>query len=446
MRHSLTLIFVLLAAPAGLAETSLPLPTPLSDADFPSFSQAEIALGRDLFWDKILSGNQNISCASCHHPRFGTSDGLSLGMGEGGIGLGPARKPDPNDYPELRVARNAPALWNVGAHGFTVMFADGRIEVDPKRQTGFRTPLDDEMIKGFVSVLSAQTMFPVLANDEMAGHYEESDVSALVRQGRLTGSDGAWSVIAARVAAVPAYSAAFKMVYPEIAAGRPIAFTDLSNAIAAYMTFDFRSDTSPFDDWLRGNGTLDAATLRGKDLFYGNAGCATCHSGPLFSDMKFHAMGDPQIGPGKTERFESSQHDIGRQRVSNNPADAFAFRTPSLRNVTLTGPYGHAGAYASLDAYLRQHTNPGSGLVGYSLNSAVLPAMETGKPDLDPSPEGADFDGIALAAKSSPRVSLSDSEIEDIEAFLKSLEDPVAIAGGRLTIPENVPSGLSIDR
>ena len=66
------------------------------------------------------------------------------------------------------------------------------------------------MVTGFASLLSAQTMFPVLSNDEMAGHYEENDVSTLVRQGRMTGPDGAWAAIAARVAAIPEYQARFQ--------------------------------------------------------------------------------------------------------------------------------------------------------------------------------------------------------------------------------------------
>lgn len=422
------------------------LPSPLTDSDFPAYSTAEVELGQLLFWDKLLSGNRNIACATCHHPRFGTSDGLSLGMGEGGIGLGLDRKPDMADYPEQRVPRNAPALWNVGAKGFTALFADGRIEVDPARPAGFRTPLEDEMVRGFSTLLSAQTMFPVLSSDEMAGHYEENEVSTLVRQGRLTGKDGAWSAIAARVSKVPDYVQRFSAVYPEIAAGRPIQFTDISNAIAAYMTFDFRSDGAPFDAFLRGSNTLDQAAHQGMLLFYGSAGCSGCHSGALFSDMKFHAMGDPQIGPGKAERFESHQRDTGRMRVSNNPEDAYAFRTPSLRNVTLTGPYGHAGAYSSLDAYIAQHATPGSGLAGYALTSAILPKMKVDKPDLNPSPDAADFAGIAKAAATAQKVTLSDSDRANLIAFLTALEDPVARAGGRMGVPRSVPSGLPIDR
>lgn len=440
------LLLLTLLVPGGLMAQTLP--DPLTDADFPAPVMEEIELGRLLFWDAELSGNRNIACASCHHPRFGSSDGLSLGIGEGGIGLGPDRRADPDNPPEQRIPRNSPGLWNVGAKGFTVLFADGRIEQDPTRPTGFRTPLEDEMVEGFASVLSAQTMFPVLSQDEMAGHYSENEISVLVRSGRITGPDGAWAAIATRISAIPDYARMFRATYPEIAAGRAITFPDISNAIAAYMAFDFRSDSSPFDDVLRGQGALEPAADAGMDLFYGKAGCADCHSGPLFTDMRFHAMGDPQIGPGKAERFERHQRDTGRQRVTNRVADAYAFRTPSLRNVTLTAPYGHAGAYGELKPYLRAHLSRGGAHDTYSLAEARLPRLDLPKPDLAPQPEGADFAGIYLAAQSSdrPDVTLSDGELDALVAFLQALEDPVAANGGRLAIPDSVPSGLPVER
>ena len=130
-------------------------------------------------------------------------------------------------------------------------------------------------------------------------------------------------------------------------------------------------------------------------------------------------------------------------RVSNNPADAFAFRTPSLRNVTLTAPYGHAGAYQDLTAYLRQHIAPQSELASYDISNALLPKMEVSKPDL--APEAANFSGIAKAAK--PKMpALNEAEIREIVAFLQSLEDPIARAGGKMGIPPTVPSGLGVDQ
>lgn len=424
------------------------LPAPLTDADFPALKMEEIELGRLLFWDAELSGNRNISCATCHHPRFGSADGVSLGIGEGGIGLGPDRSPDPDNLPEQRIPRNAPALWNVGAKDFTVLFADGRIEADPNKPTGFRTPLEDEMVKGFTSVLSAQTMFPVLSQDEMAGHSRENEMATLVRAGRITGPDGAWAAIATRINAIPEYQDLFRATYSELSQGRELTFADISNAVAAYMAFDFRSDTSRFDAYIRGEGTLAPAEMDGLNLFYGKSACAGCHSGALLTDMSFHAMGDPQIGPGKAERFEAHQRDTGRMRVTNRPEDAYAFRTPSLRNVTLTAPYGHAGGYADLRTYIRAHIIRGEELVDFDLSQTILPAMDVFKPDLAPAPDAADFPGISAAAlaTTSALPILEDEEIEALIAFLKTLEDPVAVHGGRMGIPASVPSGLPVER
>ena len=126
---------------------------------FPAPDMAAVELGQLLFYDPILSGNRNISCATCHHPRFGTGDGLSLGLGEGGIGLGPERRADPANLPEQRIPRNAPGLWNLGAPEFTVMFHDGRLEDHPDHPGGIRTPLGDDMVAGFDDALAAQAMF-----------------------------------------------------------------------------------------------------------------------------------------------------------------------------------------------------------------------------------------------------------------------------------------------
>ena len=432
---------LVLALIAGAARAEIP--EPITDADYAPVSEAEARLGQLLFYDPILSGNRNISCATCHHPRFATSDGLSLGLGEGGIGLGPARKPDPANMPEQRIPRNAPALFNLGAHEFTVMFHDGRIEADPSRPSGLRTPLEDDMVMGFASVLSAQTMFPVLSPDEMAGHYQENDVAKAVREGVITGPGGAWDILSARVAAIPEYKALFNAAYPDIAAGRPIAFTDLSNAIAAFIAFEWRADRSAFDAMLRGGPALPDKAQEGMDLFYGEAGCAACHSGKFQTDQDFHAMGEPQIGPGKAERFESHSRDLGRMRVTNRDEDAFAFRTPSLRNVTATGPWGHSGAWSDLSAFLAHHSDPSMGLHAYDRSLAVLPKIELAKSDwaiLDAPEEVA-----AIRAAAVPGSALGSAETAAIIAFLESLRDQSAI-DGRLGIPESVPSGLPIDR
>lgn len=416
------------------------LPAALTDADFRTIDPAAAALGQLLFYDPILSGNREVACATCHHPAFGTSDGLSLGLGDGGIGLGTERRADPGNMPEQRVPRNSQALWNLGAVQYSSMFHDGRIEVDPSRPNGMRTPLDDDMMAWFDSLLSAQTMFPVLSADEMAGHYSENEVAQAVRLGVLTGEGGAWDLIARRVRAIPAYVHEFARVYPDIAAGRAIAFTDISNAIAAFIELEFRSDTSPFDTFLRGEADLPPDAAQGMALFYGDAGCATCHSGPLQTDHAFHAMAAPQIGPGKGARFETSARDEGRFHVTGDPADLYAFRTPSLRNVALTAPYGHAGAHADLAAFVIAHGDPAA-MLAYDRSQAILPDLPVD--DWRILDDAAEVGAIAEAVDPRNHVSLHAHEVAALVAFLNSLTDPAAVSG-RLGVPASVPSGLTV--
>ena len=76
----------------------------------------------------------------------------------------------------------------------------------------------------------------------------------------------------------------------------------------------------------------------GAALFHGKAGCADCHSGPLLTDQKFHALAIPPFGPGRTRRFDPYTRDVGRMGETDALEDAYRFRTPSLRNVALTAP------------------------------------------------------------------------------------------------------------
>ncbi|WP_171211902.1 cytochrome-c peroxidase [Ruegeria sp. HKCCA5426] len=396
----------------------------------------EVELGRLLFYDPILSGNKNISCATCHHPKLGTSDGLSLGIGEGGAGLGEKRKLDAENPPEQRIPRNSPGLWNLGATEFTTFFHDGRLEADPTRENGIRTPLGTHMRSGFNSALAAQAMFPVLSPDEMAGHYSENDVSQAVRLGLLTQEGGAWDLIAARIAAIPEYEQRFSLIAP----GDAITFSAIANVIADFIAFEWRADNSPFDLAMRGEADLPEEAARGMQLFYGMAGCSTCHSGWFQTDHKFHSIAMPQIGPGKAARFESHVRDDGRLRVTGDAEDSFAFRTPSLRNVTLTAPYGHSGAYARLEDVVRHHLDPEGSLHTYTLELAVLPDFPGAK-DHQAFSDPEIMDAIAKSSDL-PKISLTDQEISALLSFLGSLEDPAE----RLGVPEKVPSGLHVDQ
>lgn len=423
------------SAGAGNAE----MPARVMNADYLPLDMDEVRLGHLLFYDPILSGNRNISCATCHHPKHATADGVALSLGEGGIGLGPERRPDPRNLPEERIPRNASALFNLGAHEFTVMFHDGRIEVDPSKPGGLRTPMGPEMTAGFANLLSAQTMFPVLSPDEMAGHYGENDISKAVRQGRITGQGGAWDLLARRVAATPGYRPLTEAAFPEV---EQLSFTDISDAIAAFVAFEWRSDDSPFDAHLRGEGPLDGAAAEGMALFYGDAGCSTCHSGPFQTDHGFHATGVPQFGPGKAERFEGHARDVGRMRVTGRLEDAYAFRTPSLRNVARTAPYGHTGSHADLASFIADHADPVAALDRFDLARVTLPDLVVEDDWHLSMPEEQ---GALRAAITLQPVRLSQSDIDALVAFLGSLTDPNAIAG-RLGVPETVPSGLPVDR
>ncbi len=426
-----------------LAQTAFQ-PPDFAAPDFALTDPARVELGQLLFYDPILSGSQTVSCATCHHPRFGTSDGVSLGLGDGGVGLGPTRTLEAENLPEQRIPRNAPALFNLGAAEFQVMFHDGRLEADPDRPNGIRTPLGDAMADRFSSVLSAQSMFPVLSPDEMAGHYSENDISQAVRMGHLSLPGGAWDQIAARVSEVPGYRTRFDAV---LGNGAEITFVDISDMLAEFMIFEWRADDSPFDRYLAGGAGLDPAAARGMELFYGEAGCASCHSGRFQTDHDFHAIAMPQIGPGKAARFEDHARDEGRMRVTGDPADAYAFRTPSLRNVTETAPYGHAGAYGTLDAAVRHHLDPVASLYAYDRAQAILPDLP-GAADWRILDDAEAIAAIAAANALSP-MALSEPEIADILTFLESLTDTGTSTGtttGRLGIPASVPSGLPVQR
>ena len=206
------------------------------------------------------------------------------------------------------------------------------------------------------------------------------------------------------------------------------------------MEFEWRSDTAPFDMFLKEQKTLSITAKKGLDLFYGVGGCASCHSGALLTDHEFHAMGQPQVGPGKAARFQSHARDEGRFRVTGLDGDKYAFRTPSLRNVKLTGPWGHAGAYSDLTAFVAAHADPRAGLTNYNRLGIVLPQFDVADWRIMDDP--AEVAAISKAVSIDP-VSLSSDEVSALVAFLGSLTDTSAQVG-RLGVPKSVPSGLAV--
>ncbi|WP_405226716.1 cytochrome-c peroxidase [Lentisalinibacter sediminis] len=401
---------------------------------------AKVELGRQLFFDKILSGNRNISCATCHHPLADTGDGLSLPIGEGGTGLGVTRNAGLGaDAVHERVPRNAPPVFALGSTAVTRIFHDGRIEVNADFPSGFFTPAGFDLPPTLDNILAAQAMFPVTSADEMAGQPGENAIADLAATGDLR---GIWRRLAGRLADVPGYARQFGNVYG--IAPAEITFAHAANAIAAFEIDAWRADDTAYDRYLAGNSqALNKAQRRGMKLFFGKAGCSGCHSGELFSDMGFHAIAMPQIGPGKGDG-PGGYEDWGRYRVTGRMEDKFRFRTPPLRNVALTAPYGHAGAYDTLEAVIRHHLDPLTSLDAYDCRSEpTLPE----RPDLsatdclaleDPAARRA----IAGANELQP-ISLDGQDVAELAAFLHALTDAGSL-DLRRDAPMRVPSGLPL--
>ncbi len=417
-------IFALIAAIGKAAEPPACTPFGMAVQD-----DRLVKIGQLLFYDPILSGGREVACATCHHPDHATADGVALGLGDGGRGLGPERGADPANLPEQRIPRNAPALFNLGAVEFTVMFHDGRLE---EKADTRRTPFAPGTIAHDLPMLAAQALLPLMSPDEMAGHYSESEISIAVRRGDF---EAAWAAIADRVFALPAYKAAFAELGMT---PRPI---PIAQALGAFMAAEWRADDSLFDRHICANAPMDKLAAAGMDLFYGKAGCADCHAGRFQTDHDFHAIAMPQIGPGKAARFESHARDTGRERVTGRADDAYKFRTPSLRNVVLTAPYGHAGAFATLEGVIRHHLDPVKSLQNFARAQVKLAALESAQ-DFRALDDAAEVARIAAANELAPK-NLSDADIEALIAFLETLTDTQSIKG-RLGLPESVPSRLRV--
>ena len=424
--------------PLGHAAT---LPQPIQNEDFYDAGEpdaAKVRLGQMLFFDKILSGNKNISCATCHHPFTGTSDGLSLPVGEGGQGLSVTRSVDTIVE---RVPRNSPALFNLGAKEFSRMFHDGRVEIDSLQSSDFLSPAGDDLPLGLDNVLAVQAMFPVTSNTEMAGQEDENPIADAATVGDLV---TVWQLLTDRLRANAEYVELFQAAYPALQDPADITFVHAANAIAAFEATIWRADNTPFDRYLRGDvQVLSTAAKRGMNLFYGKAQCDSCHSGVFQTDHQFHSIALPQIGPGKGDGI-SGHEDFGRERVTGDSADRYQFRTPSLRNVVLTGPWGHDGAYNSLEAIVRHHLDSQTALSNYDPEQVVL----TSRADLDADDFVAynDPDIYAAIADSAtlPLVRLKESELQDLMTFLQALTDPASL-DMRRDFPQSVPSGLPIN-
>jgi cytochrome c peroxidase len=331
--------------------TGLQSPFPaMRSLDKNPMTPEKVALGKLLFFDPILSGANTISCAHCHHPDHGFSDGRKLSMGFGGTGVGPERRD--GDI----LARGSPSLWNAAYNKW--QFWDGRA--------------DD---------LEAQAAGPITNEHEMGEKPE-----GLEKELR----------------AVPEYVALFQKAF----GGGPNEATSFANVTRAVAAFErtLLSFNSRFDRYAAGDlSALNEQERTGMKLFRSlNTRCFECHNFPTFADDTFRIIGVPEKGA----------HDRGRASVPNEGPDG-AFKTPSLRNIALTAPYMHNGAFDTLEEVIKFYGKGG------------------GRGEPNP-PPGID-DKIG-------KFDITDAEVADLVAFLKALTDTSL----QPDPPPRVPSGLPV--
>ncbi len=431
--HLGLLVSLSLAAPA--------VAQPISAEDFIAFDADQARLGQLLFYDKILSGNKNISCGTCHHHDLGGTDGLSLGIGEGGVGLGPKRTPgDGADRIRKRIPRNAPALWNLGHKDVRVLFHDGRLEISDIYGNGFDSPAEEWLPQGLETILAAQALFPMTAQFEMAGNTGENEVIGAVTD-RI---DLGWPILAKRVRTIPEYGEMFVQAFDHIDRPEDVTIVEIGNALAAFIGTEWANYDSPYDAFLTDGTPLPEAAERGRQLFFGEARCAQCHNGPLLTDQDFHAMALPPFGPGRTRQWDPIPRDVGRMGATDDLEDAYRFRTPPLRNVTLTAPYGHNGAYANLRDMVRHMADPVSMRADWTPTRAALPEVPwLQQIDFVIQSDRLEMERHAATLDVRP-VSLTEPQVDDLVAFLGSLTG-VSAMERPLGRPDRVPSGLPVD-
>lgn len=264
--------------------------------------QAErVELGKYLFFDPRLSGDGGVSCDTCHDPEKGWGDGKPLSAG----------------YPGSDYFRNAQTLLNA-AH-FRRNYWDGRM---------------------------AGSDLPTLVRDHLTeAHFMQVD-------GRL---------VAERLKQVPEYVQMFQKAF----GGEP-SFGRTLTAVAAFLK-TITSRNAPIDRYLKGEtAALSSEAREGLALYQGKAACIQCHNGALLSDQEFHALGVPENPDVFGDPFrhitfrrffrtlgaptaESYRGDPGLYGVTKERGDWGKFRTPSLREVSRTGPYMHNGSFARLE-------------------------------------------------------------------------------------------------
>ncbi|MEN8174824.1 MAG: cytochrome c peroxidase [Pseudomonadota bacterium] len=366
---------------------------PSRERALPDIDSPLADLGMKLFFTKALSGDLDTACVSCHHPVLGGGDGLSMPVGAEAedpdlVGPGRAHSPEGTNYDGgPTVPRNASTTFNLGMWD-AVLSHDGRVESLLKESSqngaigGIRTP--DSFIGAAdpdagENLPTAQSRFWVTSPEEMQGfNFVPDGTNAEVREAlelRLRGEDPDLEDIDW----LPEFQTAFDD--PEGEAEELVIFENIAFALGEYLRSQVFVDT-PWKAFVAGDDSaLSDDAKAGALLFFrgsdeGGADCANCHGGDFFTDESVHTLAVPQIGRGKgDENGLRVSDDFGRFRENGVETDRYAFRTPGLINVAVTGPWGHDGAYATLEGMVRHHLDPSEAVANYD-TSQLEPGVQ----------------------------------------------------------------------
>jgi cytochrome c peroxidase len=393
-------------------------------------SQPLANIGQLLWFDTITGLKGDNTCAGCHSPTdgFGDSQPIAIGIDNNGI-VGHDRRGPRNE-------RRAPMVLNTAF--FPSLMWNSRfssLSGDPFDNSGgfLFPPPEGTSLSSEPQLLVAQAFIPPTERTEVAGFDFPGDNDAIRAE------------VIRRINAVPAYRQLFARVFPAVRDGDPITYEMFARAIAEFE-FTLTFANAPIDRYARGAlGALDPAEKRGALLFFGKAGCVSCHSvsggsNEMFTDFKQHSIAVPQLVPQMTNnQFDgpAANEDYGRENFTGYPADRYQFRTASLRNVAVEAAFMHDGAYTTLAAAIRHHLNARASLLGYDPTAQGLPTDLTG-PIGPTAPLLAALDPLLANA-----IVLTPDEFNDLVAFVRdALLDPRATpANLRKLIPRELPSG-----
>jgi cytochrome c peroxidase len=259
------------------------------------------------------------------------------------------------------------------------------------------------------------------------------------------------AAVEVRINASGAYRNRFGEIFPEVAAGGPITFTMIAQAIGEWEATMVRAN-APLDRFARGApGAMTDGQKRGALLFFGKANCVACHAtagraNQMFSDFRGHDIGVPQIAPlfgaGKGNvRFQGpgKNEDYGLENVTQLRADRYKFRTAPLRNLALQARFFHNGSFSSLADAIRHHLDVAASLRSYdpALNGVPKDLRKNTGP-IDPVLAHLD----PLLAKP---IVLTDAEFDHLLAFVRdALLDPRdTLADNCGRIPASLPSRMA---